>query len=97
MFVHRYQNDDIVLITSRINEAERMLINFDEACGCIGLELNLQKTMFMRNAWVSDTLFALNGTNISECTSYVHLAGSPQAGDSSGAQENEKQCYPLDR
>ncbi|KAK6760954.1 hypothetical protein RB195_022140 [Necator americanus] len=36
-------------------------------------QLNLQKTMFMRNGWVSDVPFTLNGTNISECTSYVYL------------------------
>ncbi|KAK6761014.1 hypothetical protein RB195_022183 [Necator americanus] len=29
--------------------------------------------MFMRNGWVSDAPFTLNGTNISECTSYVYL------------------------
>ncbi|KAK6749443.1 hypothetical protein RB195_001820 [Necator americanus] len=50
-----------------------MLTEFDETCGCIGLQLNLQKTMFMRNGWVSDAPFTLNGTNISECTSYVYL------------------------
>ncbi|KAK6761683.1 hypothetical protein RB195_022677 [Necator americanus] len=65
--------DDIVLITSSISQAERMLTDFDETCGCIGLQLNLQKTMFMRNGWVSDAPFTLNGTNISECTSYVYL------------------------
>ncbi|KAK6731160.1 hypothetical protein RB195_007555 [Necator americanus] len=62
--------DDIVLITPSISQAERMLTEFDETCGCIGL---LQKTMFMRNGWVSDAPFALNGSNISECTSYVYL------------------------
>ncbi|KAK6725994.1 hypothetical protein RB195_004361 [Necator americanus] len=50
-----------------------MLTEFDETCGCIGLQLNLQKTMFMRNGWVSDAPFTLNGTNISECTSYVYV------------------------
>ncbi|KAK6765521.1 hypothetical protein RB195_025436 [Necator americanus] len=35
--------------------------------------LSLQMTMFMRNGWVSDAPFTLNGTNISECTSYVYL------------------------
>ncbi|KAK6742919.1 hypothetical protein RB195_010284 [Necator americanus] len=65
--------DDIVLITPSISQAERMLTKFDETCGCIGLQLNLQKTMFMRNGWVSDAPFTLNGTNISECTSYVYL------------------------
>ncbi|KAK6755827.1 hypothetical protein RB195_014298 [Necator americanus] len=65
--------DDIVLITPSISQAERMLTEFAETCGCIGLELNLQKTMFMRNGWISDAPFTLNGTNISECTSYVYL------------------------
>ncbi|KAK6729066.1 hypothetical protein RB195_006239 [Necator americanus] len=65
--------DDIVLITPSISQAERMLTEFDETCGCIGLQLNLQKTMFMWNGWVSDVPFTLNGTNISECTSYVYL------------------------
>ncbi|KAK6754448.1 hypothetical protein RB195_013447 [Necator americanus] len=65
--------DDIVLITPSISQAERMLTEFDETCGCIGLQLNLQKTMFMRNGWVSDAPFTLNGTNTSECTSYVYL------------------------
>ncbi|KAK6750467.1 hypothetical protein RB195_002441 [Necator americanus] len=41
--------DDIVVITPSISQAERMLTEFDETCGCIGLQLNLQKTMFMRN------------------------------------------------
>ncbi|KAK6736313.1 hypothetical protein RB195_019160 [Necator americanus] len=50
-----------------------MLTEFDETCGCIGLQLNLQKTMFMRNGWVSNAPFTLNGTNISECTTYVYL------------------------
>ncbi|KAK6764681.1 hypothetical protein RB195_024852 [Necator americanus] len=29
--------------------------------------------MFMKNGWVSDAPFTLNGTNISECSSYVDL------------------------
>ncbi|KAK6764082.1 hypothetical protein RB195_024419 [Necator americanus] len=61
-------------VDGRISQAERMLTEFDETCGCIGLELNIQKTMFMRNGWVSDAPFTLNGTNISECTSYVYLS-----------------------
>ncbi|KAK6762505.1 hypothetical protein RB195_023290 [Necator americanus] len=65
--------DDIVLITHSISQVERMLTEFDETCGCIGLQLYLQKTMFMRNGWVSNTPFTLNGTNISECSSYVYL------------------------
>ncbi|KAK6733974.1 hypothetical protein RB195_017629 [Necator americanus] len=50
-----------------------MLTEFDETCGCISLQLNLQKTMFMGNGWVSDAPFTFNGTNISKCTSYVYL------------------------
>ncbi|KAK6739902.1 hypothetical protein RB195_008410 [Necator americanus] len=61
--------DDIVLITSSIIQEERMLTQFRETCGCIGLQLNLQKKIFMRNGWVSDVPFTLNETNISECTS----------------------------
>ncbi|KAK6762229.1 hypothetical protein RB195_023089 [Necator americanus] len=41
--------DNIVLITPSISQEERMLTEFDETCRCIGLQLNLQKTMFMRN------------------------------------------------
>ncbi|KAK6767165.1 hypothetical protein RB195_026461 [Necator americanus] len=67
--LHHLRFDDIVLITPSISQAERMLTEFDETCGCIGLQLNLQKKMFMRNGWVSDAPF----TNISECTSYVYL------------------------
>ncbi|KAK6764006.1 hypothetical protein RB195_024366 [Necator americanus] len=63
--------DDIVQITSSISQAERMLTEFDETCGCIGL--HLQKTIFIRNGWVSDAPYTLNGTNISKCTSYVYL------------------------
>ncbi|KAK6761833.1 hypothetical protein RB195_022790 [Necator americanus] len=63
--------DDMgVKIDAKRNE---LLTEFDETCECIGLQLNLQKTMFIRNGWVSDAPFTLNGTNISECTSYVCL------------------------
>ncbi|VDO99742.1 unnamed protein product [Heligmosomoides polygyrus] len=51
-----------------------MLADFDRVCGNVELQLNLTKTMFMRNGWVSDAPFSLNGTNISECSSYVYLA-----------------------
>ncbi|VDO99758.1 unnamed protein product [Heligmosomoides polygyrus] len=63
----------IVLITSSISEAERMLADFERVCGNVGLQLNLTKTMFMRNVRVSEAPFSLNGTNISECSSYVYL------------------------
>ncbi|EYC45304.1 hypothetical protein Y032_0432g1349 [Ancylostoma ceylanicum] len=36
--------DDIVLIISNISQAERILADFDDACGKIGLQLNLTKT-----------------------------------------------------
>ncbi|XGW31682.1 hypothetical protein V3C99_010107 [Haemonchus contortus] len=65
--------DDIVLITPNIEQAERMLAEFDNACGKIGLRLNLTKTMFMKNGLVPDAPFTLNGKNISECSSYVYL------------------------
>ncbi|VDP20578.1 unnamed protein product [Heligmosomoides polygyrus] len=64
--------DDIVLITPRISQPERMLADFDRVCGNVGLQLNLTKTMFMRNGQVSDAPFSLKGTNISECSSYVY-------------------------
>ncbi|KAK6758316.1 hypothetical protein RB195_015870 [Necator americanus] len=77
---HLRFGDDVVLITPSISQAERMLTEFDETCACIGLQLNLQKTMFighwrqrMGNGWVSDAPLRLNGTNMSECTSYVCL------------------------
>ncbi|KAE9420541.1 hypothetical protein Angca_003030, partial [Angiostrongylus cantonensis] len=41
--------DDIVLITTDISQAERMLADFDKACAKIGLRLSLKKTMFMKN------------------------------------------------
>uniref|UniRef100_A0A0K0DG47 Reverse transcriptase domain-containing protein n=1 Tax=Angiostrongylus cantonensis TaxID=6313 RepID=A0A0K0DG47_ANGCA len=65
--------DDILLITLDISQAERMPADFDKACGKIGLRLNLKKTMFMKNGLVSFAQFTLNGTNISECASYVYL------------------------
>ncbi|EPB69930.1 hypothetical protein ANCCEY_10981 [Ancylostoma ceylanicum] len=52
-----------------------MLADFDDECGKIGLQLNLTKTMCMRNGWVPDAPFSLNGTSISECSSYVYLGG----------------------
>ncbi|XGW32347.1 hypothetical protein V3C99_017136 [Haemonchus contortus] len=55
--------DDIVLTTPSIQQAERMLAEFDK----------LTKPMFMRNGLVPDAPFTLNGTNISECSSYAYL------------------------
>ncbi|VDM57752.1 unnamed protein product [Angiostrongylus costaricensis] len=51
-----------------------MLDDFDKACGKIGLRLNLAKTMFVKNGLVSHAPFTLNGTNISECSSYIYLS-----------------------
>ncbi|EPB70136.1 hypothetical protein ANCCEY_10782 [Ancylostoma ceylanicum] len=65
--------DNIVFITPNISQAERMLADFDDVCAKIGLQLNLTKTMFMRNEWIPDAPFSLNGTNISECSSYAYL------------------------
>uniref|UniRef100_A0A0K0D7T1 Reverse transcriptase domain-containing protein n=1 Tax=Angiostrongylus cantonensis TaxID=6313 RepID=A0A0K0D7T1_ANGCA len=50
-----------------------MLADFDKACEKIGTRLNLKKTMFIKNGLVSFAPFTLNGTNISECSSYVYL------------------------
>ncbi|VDM59428.1 unnamed protein product [Angiostrongylus costaricensis] len=59
-------DDDIVLITPNIIQAEPMLDNFDKARGKVGLRLNLTKTVLMRSGLVSYAPFMLNGTNISE-------------------------------
>ncbi|VDP55172.1 unnamed protein product [Heligmosomoides polygyrus] len=69
---HLRFSDDIVLITPSISQAERMLAVIDRVCGNVGLQLNLTKTMFMRNGQVSDAPFSLNGTNIFECSRYVY-------------------------
>ncbi|VDM59400.1 unnamed protein product [Angiostrongylus costaricensis] len=66
--------DDIVLITSNTSQVQRMLTDFVKTCGKIGLQLNLTKTMSMINGLVSYAPFALNGTNISERSSYVYLS-----------------------
>uniref|UniRef100_A0A183G1R5 Reverse transcriptase domain-containing protein n=1 Tax=Heligmosomoides polygyrus TaxID=6339 RepID=A0A183G1R5_HELPZ len=44
-----------VLITPSISQAERSSV--DRVCGNVGLQLNLTKTMFMRNGQVSDHRF----------------------------------------
>ncbi|VDP19440.1 unnamed protein product [Heligmosomoides polygyrus] len=63
--------DDIVLVTPNISQGQLMLIDFDSVC--VGLQLNLTKKIFMRNGQVPGAPFSLNGTNISECSSYVYL------------------------
>ncbi|KAK6758633.1 hypothetical protein RB195_016076 [Necator americanus] len=70
---HLRFSDDIVLITSSINQAGRMVAEFDETCEKIGLQLNLDKTVFLRNRCVCDAPFTLNGMNISECSSCLYL------------------------
>ncbi|KAK6755352.1 hypothetical protein RB195_013994 [Necator americanus] len=44
--------DDIVLMTTSINQAERMLAEFSEMCRRIGLQLNPDKTTFVKNRWL---------------------------------------------
>ncbi|VDP47725.1 unnamed protein product [Heligmosomoides polygyrus] len=41
-------------LTLSASQAKQMLAGFDRVCGNVGLQLNLTKTMFMRNARVSD-------------------------------------------
>ncbi|KAK6734193.1 hypothetical protein RB195_017773 [Necator americanus] len=43
---------DILLMTSTIYQAEPMLVEFDTTCEKIGLLLNLEKAIYMRNGWV---------------------------------------------
>ncbi|KAK6740663.1 hypothetical protein RB195_008866 [Necator americanus] len=62
---HLHVVDDIVLITSSINQGQRNLIKFDETCKKAGLQLNLDKAMFTRNGW------ALKQGN--ECSSNTYL------------------------
>ncbi|KAK6747726.1 hypothetical protein RB195_000740 [Necator americanus] len=64
--------DDTVFVTSSINQSERVPAEFDETCERIDLQLNLDKTLFMRNGCGSAP-FTLSETNISECSSYVYL------------------------
>lgn len=56
-----------IVITASISKAERMLANFDKACGKIDLRLHLTKAMYMRNGLVRYAPLTLNGMNISEC------------------------------
>ncbi|VDO89630.1 unnamed protein product [Heligmosomoides polygyrus] len=50
-----------------------MLVDSNRVCWNVGLQLNLTKTMFVRNGRVSDAPFSLGGTNISECSSCMYL------------------------
>ncbi|XGW19008.1 hypothetical protein V3C99_003092 [Haemonchus contortus] len=58
---------------TNIEQAERMLAEFDSACGKIGLRLNSTKTMSIEKGLVSYAPFMLNITNIPQRFSYVHL------------------------
>ncbi|VDM53699.1 unnamed protein product [Angiostrongylus costaricensis] len=72
--VHHYRfADGIVLVTSNISQAARMLADFHKACGKTGLRLNLTKTMFMKNGLDLHAPFTLNGIDIFEGSSYVYL------------------------
>uniref|UniRef100_A0A0K0D3M7 ZnMc domain-containing protein n=1 Tax=Angiostrongylus cantonensis TaxID=6313 RepID=A0A0K0D3M7_ANGCA len=73
---HPRFTDDVVLTTTKISQAERILSDFDKACGKIGIRLNLTETMFMRNGLVSYAPFTFNGTNISECSNYISVGKS---------------------
>ncbi|KAK6762860.1 hypothetical protein RB195_023530 [Necator americanus] len=57
----------------KVDGGTRMLAEFDETCRKIGFQLNQDKKSFMRDGWVSESPFTLNGRNISECSSYVYL------------------------
>ncbi|VDM64093.1 unnamed protein product [Angiostrongylus costaricensis] len=63
----------IVLIAPNISQSQRMLDDLDEAYGKIGLRRNLTKAMFVKNGLVSHAPITLNGTIISECSSYSYL------------------------
>ncbi|VDO41661.1 unnamed protein product [Haemonchus placei] len=49
-------------VTPDIEQAEQMLVEFDNACVKVEQRLNLKKTMFMRNGLVPDASSMLNGT-----------------------------------
>ncbi|KAK6727187.1 hypothetical protein RB195_005100 [Necator americanus] len=78
---HLRFDDDIVLRTSSINQAERMLAEFEETCGSIDLQLTLKS---LRNMQVSDASLTLNRTKITECNRYL----CPKM--------NMKECLTLD-
>ncbi|VDM63887.1 unnamed protein product [Angiostrongylus costaricensis] len=49
--------DDVVLISRNISQAERMLDDFDKACGKIGIPVNLTQTMLMKNGLPGPTFY----------------------------------------
>ncbi|VDP07322.1 unnamed protein product [Heligmosomoides polygyrus] len=67
-----------------------MLADFDRVCGNVGLQLNLTKTMFMRNGQVSDALFSLNGTSTSDAPAmFIWVAKSIWPTTSARAKQEE--------
>ena len=68
--------DDIVLFSSSITEAETMLKELNEVGKKIGLRINRKKTQFMKNALCEDAEMELEGTPITETSSYVYLGHS---------------------
>uniref|UniRef100_A0A0R3PBE2 RNA-directed RNA polymerase catalytic subunit n=1 Tax=Angiostrongylus costaricensis TaxID=334426 RepID=A0A0R3PBE2_ANGCS len=60
--------------SSGVKTARRMVSDFDETCGKIGARLYLTKTMVIEEGLLTYASFTLNGTNISECSSYAFLA-----------------------
>ncbi len=68
--------DDIVLFSSSINEAETMLKELNEVGKTIGLRINRKKTQFMKNGLIEDTELKLEGSPITETSSYVYLGRS---------------------
>ncbi|KAK6763868.1 hypothetical protein RB195_024266 [Necator americanus] len=90
--------DDIVLITTSISQAERMLTEFDETCACIDLQLSLQKTMFMQMHQLH-----LSGSGIEHDERPDPLAGQEKTSDLGCVQghrgcseeDQEHPCSPL--
>ncbi|VDM63067.1 unnamed protein product [Angiostrongylus costaricensis] len=87
--------DDIVFIKPKIIEVERMLADFDRACGKTSLRLNLTKTMFMKNGLVSHTPLTLNGTNVSKCSSYIYSRSGNQYDEQLSSRDEQKKTGGL--
>ncbi|KAK6767015.1 hypothetical protein RB195_026343 [Necator americanus] len=56
--------DDIVLISSSISQAERMLTKFDETCGCFSLLLKLEKLCSCEKEWMGCPTYAQRNEDI---------------------------------
>ena len=68
--------DDIVLFSRNTNEAATMLNELNEAGKKIGLRINRKKTQFMKNPWCEGDEVKLDGSLITETTSYMYLGRS---------------------